>query len=183
MKTPLTLLLFFFVHALANADELRVSAKEPLVVVAPDQWTSTEDKSPTASFPADTFRLAPPVGRNAECLISILDKDKAEFADPQFLKRLLRGDSRPYVSSPEELAKLDLKELKIDGGLGFYANFVDPDMVGKPVKEGSYKTATPILLSIGSKYLIKVTVLCDEIDGADYRDAIKIVESIRIKEE
>jgi hypothetical protein len=123
------------------------------------------------------------LGRNAVCLISILDKDKAEFADPQFLKKILRGDSRPYVSSPDELAKLDLKELRIDGGLGFYVNFADPEMVGKPVKRGSYKTATPILLSIGSRYLIKVTIPCDEINGTDYQEAIKIVESIRIKEE
>ena len=28
-----------------------------------------------------------------------------------------------------------------------------------------------------------ITVLCDEINGADYRDAIKLVESIRIKTE
>jgi hypothetical protein len=65
--------------------------------------------------------------------------------------------------------------------LGFYANFVDPDLVGKPVKEREYKTATPIILSLGTRYLIKITVLCDEIDGADYRDAIKIVESMAIK--
>jgi hypothetical protein len=134
MKTPLTLLLFFFIHALASADELRVSAKQPLVVVAPDQWTSKQEKSPTATFPAETYRIAPPVGRHVVCLISILDKDKAEFADPQFLKTISRGDCRPCVSSPDELAKLDLKELKTDGGLGFYANFVDPDMAGKPVK-------------------------------------------------
>jgi len=116
-------------------------------------------------------------------LVSIFDKDKQEFADPQFLKKLLRGDSRPYVSSPDDLSKVKFKELKIDGGLGFYANFVDPDLVGKPVERGSYKTATPIILSLGSKYLIKLTILCDEINGADYRDAIKIVESIRIKNE
>jgi hypothetical protein len=116
-------------------------------------------------------------------LISIYDKDKQKFTDPQFLKTMLRGDSRPYANSPDDLSKIELKEVKINGGLGFYANFVDPDLVGKPVKEGSYKTATPMILSLGSKYLVKVTVLCDEIDGADYRDVIKIVESIGIKKE
>ena len=97
------------------------------------------------------------------------------------VKKILRGDSRPYVTSPDDLPKLELKEVKINGGLGFYANFVDPDLVGKPVEKGNYKTATPVILSLGSKYLIKVTVLCDEINGADYRDALKIVESIRVK--
>jgi len=116
-------------------------------------------------------------------LVSVFDKDKQAFAEPEFLKKLLRADSRPYVNSAGELSKAEIKELKINGGLGFYANFVDPDLVGKPVQVGSYKTATPIILSLGANYLIKATVLCDEISGPDYRDAIKVVESIRARKE
>jgi hypothetical protein len=183
MKKSISFLLILSVYGFANADELRVSAKEPVMIVAPNQWTSTTDKSPKGSFPFETYRVEPPASRNAVCLISIFGKDKQEFTDPQLLKKIVRGDSRPYVNSPDELPKLELKELTIHGGLGFYANFVDPDLVGKPMQHGSYKTATPIILCLGSKYLIKVTVLCDEINGADYRDAIKIIESIRIKKE
>jgi hypothetical protein len=167
----------------ARANELRVSSKEPVVVVAPDQWKSTKDKSPSDAFPFETYRVEAPGGRNAVCLISIYDKDNPKFKEPQFLKDLLRADSRPYVGSPDELSKIEVKELKIDGGLGFYANFVDPDLVGKPAKPGDYKTASPIVLSLGSKYLMKATILCDEINGVDYREAFKIVESIRIKKE
>jgi hypothetical protein len=116
-------------------------------------------------------------------LISILGKNKQEFSDGEFLKRILRGDSQPYVRSSDELSQVELKEIKINGGLGYYTNFVDPDLVGKPVKEGSYKTATPIILSLGSKYLIKVTILCDQINGSDYQDAMTIVGSIRTKTE
>jgi hypothetical protein len=183
MKQTTSLLLIVLVCGFARAGDLAVSAKEPVIVVAPDQWQSTKDKSPSSAFPFETYRVVPPTNRNAVCLISMFDKNKQEFTDPQFLKKILRGDSRPYVGSPDELSKLELKEVKIHGGLGFYANFVDPDLVGKPVEKGSYKTATPIILGLGSKYLIKGTVLCDEINGADYRDIIKIVESIRIKKE
>lgn len=183
MKKITSLLLIVLVCGFAHAGDLAVSAKEPVIVVAPDQWQSSKDKSLGGAFPFETYRVTPPGNRNAVCLISIYDKDKPQFADPEFLKKIVRGDSRPYVGSPDELAKLELKELKINSGLGFYANFVDPDLVGKPVTQGSYKTATPVILSLGSKYLIKVTILCDEINGADYRDMIKIVESIRIKKE
>jgi hypothetical protein len=55
--------------------------------------------------------------------------------------------------------------------------------VGKPVVRGSYKTATPIIVGVSSKYLIKITLLCDEIDGADYRDAITVIKSLTIKKE
>lgn len=158
-----------------------MSSKEPVVVVAPDSWKATLDTQPGPKFPFETYRVEPGTNRNVVCLVSIYDKDKPQFADAAFLKTLVRADSRPYVSSPEELSKIEVKELKMDGGLGFYANFVDPDLVGKPVVNGSYKTATPIIVSVSSKYLIKVTLLCDEIDGADYREAIGVIKSLKMK--
>ena len=164
-----------------HAVELPVSSKEPIIVVAPDQWKSTKEKPAGEIFPFETYRVIPPDNRNAACLISILDKDKPGLADPELLKQILKGDSRPYASSPDALLKLEIKELKINAGRGFYANFIDPEMVGKPVKKGSYKTVTPVILSLNPKYLIKLTVLCDEINGPDYRDAIKIIESISLK--
>jgi hypothetical protein len=181
MKRTISLLLAVFTCALAHAGDLAVSTREPLVVVAPDQWRSAREGSPNGAFPFETYRVEPSTNRNAVCLVSVIAKDKQEFADAELLKKIIRASSRPYVASPDELPKVEIKEAKISGGLEFYANFVDPDLAGKPVKQGSYKTATPIILSLGTKYLVKITVLCDEIDGADYKDAMKIVESIRIK--
>jgi hypothetical protein len=182
MKRTISLVAIFLASAFVRADELHVSSAEPVFVVAPAQWELGKDRAPAGSFAFETYHIAAPAGRNAMCLISIYAKDKPEFADPQFLKKLLRGDSQPYLSSPEDTAKVEVKELQIKEGLGFCANFVDPDLVGKPVEKGNYKTATPVILSLGSKYLVKVTVLCDDLSGADYQDAIKIVESIKIKE-
>ena len=180
MKT-ICLLGILFAAGIVNGGELRVSSKEPVVVVASDTWKSTLDTRPGATFPFETYRLEPSTNRNVVCLVSIYDKDKPQFADAEFLKTLVRADSRPYVSSPAELSKIEVKELKMEGGLGFYANFTDPDLVGKPVVRGSYKTATPVIVSVSSKYLIKISLLCDEIDGADYRDAISVIRSIKMK--
>jgi hypothetical protein len=183
MKRTISLVAILLASVFVNADELHVSSAEPVFVVAPAQWELGKDRAPAGSFPFETYHIAAPSGRNAMCLITIFAKDKPEFTDAQFLKKLLRGDSRPYVSSPDDSAKMEIKELKIKEGLGFYANFVDPDLVGKPVEKGNYKTATPIILSLGSKYLVKVTVLCDDLSGTDYQDAITIVQSIKIKKE
>lgn len=182
MKKTFVLLLILCMCGFAQAGELPVSAKQPIVVAAPDQWTAGVDAPPTATFPFETFHVMPPTNRNAVCLISILGRDKQEYTHPELLKTLVRGDSRPYVNSPDDLAQLQPRELLIPGGLGFYLNFVDPDLVGKPIVAGKYKTATPMIVSLGSKYLISVTVLCDDLNGADYKDMIKIVQSIKIKE-
>jgi hypothetical protein len=64
--------------------------------------------------------------------------------------------------------------------LGFYANFTDPDLVGKPVKKESYKTATPMILSIGAGYLLKVTIFCGDLTSRDYTDALEMVKSIKV---
>lgn len=168
--------------ALVRAGELAVSTTVPVVVVAPDGWQSAKDQSPlSAAAPFETFKVFPPAGRNAVCLVSILDRDKPAYAAPAMLKKILRGDCRPYVGTAAELPNVELKELKIGGGLGFYANFIDPDLLGKPATSGAYKTATPIILSIGAKVLIKATILCDDLNGADYRQAFQMVESLKMK--
>ncbi|MDB6067098.1 MAG: hypothetical protein JWR26_3306 [Pedosphaera sp.] len=183
MKQKILILLVLMACSFARAGELRISSAEPIVVTAPDQWQMTKEKGPTGSVVLEASRISPPQGRNAMCLVSILGKNQTNFTDPAMLKKLLVADSRPYVSSPDDLSKVEAKELKIAGGLGYYANFIDPDLVGKPVKTGEFKTATPVIVSLGSKYLLKVTILCDDLKGPDYRDAIKIVESIMIKSE
>src|SRR4051812_43791837 len=131
MKNKLTWFLIFVACAVADAAELRVSAKEPVVVTGVGEWTSAKQETPPG-FPLEAYRLAPATNRNAVCMISIYAKDKPEFADPEFLKKVLRADSRPYVPSADQLAKIEIKELKINGGHAVYADFTDPDLAGKP---------------------------------------------------
>ena len=176
MKNTAPLFLVLFALGNTTAAELQISATEPIMVVAPAGW----ENAPRGPVPFPTLRIASTGDRNAVCLISILDKNHAEFKDTELLKKILRGDSRPYVSSRGDLAKVEVKELPIPSGFGFYANFVDPDLVGKPVRKGSYKTATPIIVGIGSDYLIKATILCDDLQGRDYAEALEIVKSIQV---
>jgi hypothetical protein len=173
--------LLLLLSSSSRAAELKVSSAEPVVVSAPPQWQIAKVKPSGGPLAFEAYQISPPDGRNAVCLISLLDKNRKEFANPEFLKKLVRADSRPYVNSAQELSNIDVKELKISGSTAFFANFIDPDLVNKPVRKGDYKTATPMVLSLGNKYLFKITILCDEIDGADYRDATKIVQSIKIK--
>ena len=105
------------------------------------------------------------------------------FTNAVVLKRYLMADSRPYVAAPPDIAKIQFQQLNVTNGLAFYANFIDPDLAGKPAKAGDYKTATPVMLSLGTNYLIKATILCDDLKGLDYRDAITALQSIRIKKE
>lgn len=175
--------LFFSCASVLHAGELTVSSKESIVVTAPDGWTAGVDAAPTRSFPFETYHVQPPAGRNANCLVTLYDKDKLLYADPAYLKKWLQRECLPYVKSPADLPKVETKELKISGSRAFYANFVDPDLVGKPVTKGEYKTATPIIISLDDRYLIKISIFCDDLNGADYQDAVKIAQSIALKKQ
>lgn len=178
MRIAIVSLVFWCAGGDVNAEELKVSGDKPIVVDAPEGWKAAPYKSPDEQLPAETYRIAPPAGRNAECLISIHTNHLAA-SDAESLKSLLRTGSRPYVNSWKEVPQIECKPMKMDGGRGFYANFVDPDLVDKPVKAGHYKTATPIVLVLASGQLINITLLCDEIGGADYRELMKVAESIK----
>jgi hypothetical protein len=186
MKKTILLLSILLGSALARAGELHLSAVEPIYVVAPETWQASKAVSPTTAFRYQTYQIMPPTNHNAAILVSIIGNGKtevkAEFADREFLKKVLRGVCAPYVASPNDAAKIPIKELSVKGGLEVYADFVDPDLVGKAVQAGNYKVSTPIILSLGSKYLITATIMSDEIGGDDYREAFKIVESIKVKE-
>lgn len=160
--------------------ELKVSPADPLVVTAAKGWTGAQE-APRRGFPFATLCITPPNGRNAECLITLMDRSHVEFKDSEFLKRLLQSDSRPYLANLAAWSKVQVKSLKVRGGIGFYVNFTDPDLAGKPAKKGDYKIATPIYFSLGSDYLLKATILCDDVSGADYSEALAMVESIHVQ--
>jgi hypothetical protein len=181
MSKVITLVAVLFLSGVAEAETLSVSGKEPVVVDAPDPWKSERDKE-HSEFPFETYRVAPTGDRNVILLVSVLSPENREIPDSDSLKRLLKEGCRPYLG-PTGDGKIEIKELKIDGVRGYYANFVDPDLVGKPVVKGKYKTATPMYLNLNSKYLISLTLLCDDLKGADYREAFKIAESVRVKKD
>jgi hypothetical protein len=51
MNKTLWVFLILLACGLASAGELQVSSKEPVVVMAPDQWKAVKDKSPSGPFP------------------------------------------------------------------------------------------------------------------------------------
>lgn len=164
----------------AHAAVFRVSSAEPVIVTAPANWTVTTHKPATRDFPFESFRIAPAGDVNAICLVSIIGKDDDRFEDKELLEKAVKLNSRPFVPSEKELESVELHELKINGGAGYYADFIDPNLVDKPIKKGNYKVATPMIINLGKKYLIKLTVLSDKVDGPDYKELMKVVQTIRV---
>jgi hypothetical protein len=139
-----------------------------------------ERAPPNPGFPFETARFIPDNDRNAICLISPLARNRPDFANREFLELVLRNDSRPYWEPGQQAADIEVKEVQIPGGIVVLANFTDQSLVGKPPVQGDYKTATSVLISLGTSHLIKATILCDDLADLDYAEALEIVKSIRV---
>lgn len=151
-----------------------------LTVELPAGWTLTADEKMNAKFPFETYRLESEANRNSVLLVSIVGRDNVEFTNTTVLKRIILAECRPYLPSPEAVNSVEVKRFAAGAIVGFYANFIDPDLVGKPLQPGNHKTATPMILHLGSSHLIKATVLCEELTGADYATALQIIGSIQV---
>lgn len=180
MNRILWLIAFCISITSSRAAVLRISSVDPVLVTAPAGWTVTKFKPATRDFPFESFRIAPAGNANAVCLVSIVGKNDERFDDKEALQTAVKLNSRPFVRSEKQLENIELHELKIHGGAGYYADFVDPDLVDKPTKKGSYKVATPVMVNLGKKYLIKLTILTDEVNGPEYKELIKIVQTLRV---
>lgn len=181
MTKQLPFFLLCLISTLSGAD-VSLTPNEPIVVSNSVNWIQTSVRPGTTTFPFKTIRLEAPGEVNASVLISIMDKDRPEFLDKNLLQRILIGESRPYISSQEQFDEIEIKTITIANGVGFYTSFIDPDLVGAPPKKGNYKTVTPMIISIGSKYLLKATLFCDDLDGNGFKEAFAIASSIKIKE-
>ena len=154
--------------------------KEPIIFNIPENWKSAKGRIPEIPW-AQAYILNSPAARNAKCSISIEYSEMNSAETDKSLKKFLSDDCKPYLSTPNSLSQIEFNEIKLKEGSGLYMNFIDPDMIGKPVKIGDYKTVTPLVSSMGSKYLVRATMFCDDINGEDYRQIMKMFKTMSLK--
>lgn len=147
-------------------------------VTAVPGWKSVEPLDagqPPPPFPI--LRYVPADGRNAAILLSLLPANVQgrEVTDLASLKRFNLMASRPYLPSPD--AKPAPTELDVPNGIGVYLTNQDPALVGKPVPPNEYRIATTATVLIDGQYLIHATLFYDELDSAEFKEALKILLS------
>lgn len=183
MRTKLLLICALCLLAsVARTAELQVDPDAPIHVTLPAGWSKNDEPHGPPVVRFHTIRFFAGGNRNAEVLISVLDKDRSDRVDEKRLKEVLKADCLPYVTSARELNGIKPKSLPLAAsGTAYYANFTDSNLIGKPTRKEVFKTATVMIIALGTKYVLKATILCDEFDGVDYREAMAIVTSLSEK--
>jgi hypothetical protein len=128
--------------------------------------------------PFPTVRFVPVDNRNAELLVTLIPMEITKVSDAASLRMFHRGLCAPMMTSLDQ--RLNVSELKLAQGSGVYTTFEDPDLVGKPVKRGSYKAATPVALWLPPDVVLQVTLFTDTVSGPDVEEGLKILTSAKL---
>jgi hypothetical protein len=160
-----------------NIDMSRADVLGGVINITPAAgWVQREPHPGMPRPPLPTVRYDPADGRNASVLITLLPGAMTKVNDLASLKTLFALLSRPYLQSPD--TSVVPTELTLPGGMAVYKTFVDPDLVGKPVKKYDYKSATPVAVLITGTGVLHMTIYTDSVDASDFAEAMKIVQSV-----
>lgn len=94
---------------------------------------------------------------NAACTLSVSFPDVDRFDSKAKLKMRVEIDGQGYVEQSVE-GRAFAKEFNLASGMGFYCNFTDPNLRGKPVKPGDYKVVTVGKIKLSPTVLVDVFI-------------------------
>jgi hypothetical protein len=66
-------------------------------------------------------------------------------------------------------------------GFGFYCTFTDPKLVGKAPVKDDFKHVTLGAVRLGPRVYVSVTLLADDLEGAEYQALLGTVEGMELR--
>jgi|GEM_PF-1358432 len=159
-----------------------IYAKGLVSLTPPPGWTEVTALAPGSAPPRfPTVKYIPKDRRNAALLVTILGRGNGSVSDLTALKKLHLQLCQQYLASPT--MEFSPKELKFEHGVGVYASFEDPDLIGKPTKAGNYKMASPVALLLDGGVVAHATIFSDEANGPTFQEALDLLKSINLRDE
>ena len=128
--------------------------------------------------PLPTLRLQPTDGRNATVLLTLFPAARLNISDAASLRKFHRMACTPFLPTPT--TEVRPIEIKLPGGIGVYASFEDPSLVGKPSRPGDYKNATSACLYLGHDIVVQATIFCDDTSSTAFTEALTIVRTVAV---
>jgi hypothetical protein len=116
---------------------------------------------------------------NAVCEISIAYVPPGEFSTKAQLRSRMIEICEPYARESVE-RRVTARELFMRAGFGFYSDFTDPALVGKPVERGNFKVRTIAMLRPNDQLGITVTLMSDGVRELGHLQLLSAVESMEI---
>lgn len=171
------LLALFFLSAAvlaAQVETLDFGSRGKLTILLGGDWTID-----TTNFANQgTMTIKPrKESVNASCTIAVSFPESDRFDTKARLKLRVEADGHGLAEQSVE-RKAVAREFTLTSGYGFYCNFTDPELRGKPPQPGNYKVMTMGKIRYSPTVLVDVSIMADGFRDAPYQELLGAVEGM-----
>lgn len=117
---------------------------------------------------------------NASCTLTASFPDVDRFDTKQKLKMRVEIDTAGFAPQSVE-GKAVAREFNLTSGFGFYCNFTDAELRGKPMKPGDYKVATAGKIKLSPAVLLDVFIGAEGFRDEAYQQLLGAIEGMEYR--
>lgn len=177
LMKKLLLLLFLAVACARGQEVLDLGAHGKLTLYLLGDWKT--DISTLGREITLTIKSAKE-STNASCTLAVSFPDVDRFDTKAKLKMRVEIDTAGFAPQSVE-GRAIAKEFSLASGYGFYCNFTDSELRGKPVKPGDYKVATAGKIKLSPQVLADVFIGAEGFRDEAYQQLLGAIEGMEFK--
>lgn len=176
MKTFFALMLVTATALFAEPATLNLGSRGELTIYFPDGW-----KVGTTDMAGQMTVSATPEGdANAACHLTITFPERDRFDSKARLKLAVETECYNFAQGSVE-GKAIAREFTLASGYGFYCNFTDPELRGKPPQKGNYKVVSMGKIRLAPNVLVDVGLNADGFRDKPYQELLGAIEGMEFK--
>lgn len=164
-------------HAQSGAIDLRSHGS--LAIYLEDGW-----KVNTSEFGDRVIVNIEPLDENtnANVALTVTFPELDRFSTKGKLRTQVEVNGRQYEEGSLERKSVS-RELSTQSSVayGFYCNYTDPELVGKPPQKGNYKMISIGLIRVTPEVLIEMAISSDDARGKPYQQLLGALEGMEYK--
>lgn len=159
----------------ARAETYSLGAHGRLSVYLDKAWKVTGEDM------ADHYEITvePRGNVNASCKITVLYPEDDRLDTKAKLRDRVLEVCQQFTEGSVE-RKAVAKEFYLKRGFGYYCNFTDPELVGKPPEPGNYKVMSSGMIRLAKDVVIGVTIFADSFKSEEYQQLLGAVEGLEL---
>lgn len=173
MKKFLALLLLTAASLSAQVEKLDLGSHGRVNLYHDGSW-----KFDTADYgDRQIITVAPKGEANASLSLTITFPETDRLDTKRRLSQRAEINGQPLADHSVE-GKSTAKEFSLQVGYGFYCNFTDPELIGKPPEKGNFKTISVGLIHLAADVLIEVSISADGFNSEPYQQLLGMIEGM-----
>ncbi len=177
MKKLLLFLCLATAGLCADPAVIDLGSRGTLTLFFPGDWKF----SGTDMAGEQTLEVTPKNERiNASCSIKVTAPDRDSQDTKPRLKLRLEADCRDIAEHCVE-GKARAKEFNLASGFGYYCDFTDPDLIGKPPEKDNFKVQSIGRIRLAPDVMIDVVISADSFKDEPYQQLLGAIEGMEYK--